>query len=551
MNLTFMPLFRKRSIIVFFLVSIFFASLFSIQNTGGRAGIYSPYNVAVYTVVWLFVLFTLLRCIAMQRVYFSKLIGYLFCLMAGLLLTSSVETDYSFEKVWQSWFAGGTAVLFVWAVSQYAINKKQWRDILLWLCVLAFLQVLISLIQRFDVFSIAYLWTGYFPFHIHGRYTGSLQQINMLTTFISFTLTISIYLISHHSFSKHSIFVKTTGLIFVVLASFIVLSSGSRAGVLTLVVALAFMVSARFKYLKIQLKFSLLWLLAFLFGVALSLLFPNEFSVIDKFGNIVGGVDARLFLYLTSWQLFLERPWFGYGLGGFNEALVQQALLIGVPDYFGETLISFTHPHNEWLFWIVQSGVFAFVALPAFVIWALYKIIQQHGKVFWVWMGFASPFLIEAQLSYPFTLSAIHLFGLLLLVAVAMRTQKKRWALYWPHWVNQGAYSGLMLVLLMTFMASLYSIKSVFESYYFYDRYFLYKKYPKMEQQGYYRYASWHPSYRRYVVSDMNNMLSKAFKKNNRYDMKQYLLWADNFPFKNHYPDIAVNEFKIRPYIPN
>ncbi|MDX1347186.1 MAG: O-antigen ligase family protein [Thiomicrorhabdus chilensis] len=550
MKQRFQSIFIGKQVVVFWLSCIFAASLFSIENLGGRSGIYSPYNVAIYFTVISFILFTVVRLFVVQRVFYSKWIMATTVVISLLLLFGLVNTQKNFALYYPTFIAGFTTVLFIFSLFQYRITTRQWRSVFLFICIVGFVQVLIALVQRFDSYSLWYFWTGYYPFEFHGRYVGSLQQVNMLQTFLAFTVAVSLYLISFRIFRFYPVYLKIIGCLFVLSATFIILSSGSRAGVLTLIVSLILVFIGRRKALFKEFYYFGVWITTFIIGLVLSLFFPGDLSAIDKFSDVLGGVDSRLYLFKTTWALFMEQPVFGYGLGGFNDAFVNFSMINGVPEYFTEDVRRFTHPHNEFLFWMSQSGMIAFWVLPIFGFWYVFNLFRGGWQKALTILGLLAPFLIETQISYPFTLSAIHLFSFFLLLFLGVQAQRNFYYVSFKPLIIFTAFSAVLTVWLITFYLSFVSVKSIFESYYFYNRYYLYKEYPDQEKQGYYKFATQHPSYQHYVKNDMRHMLMKAFRENNRYDLNQYLLWSQGLNLeKGQHADVLENVKKIHKFM--
>lgn len=73
-------------------------------------------------------------------------------------------------------------------------------------------------------------------------------------------------------------------------------------------------------------------------------------------------VGSRLYMWKVSVELALQAPWFGHGLGSYAH-LAQRA-------FSDDNLCSFgcQHPHNEYLFTAVQTGVVGLLILLNFLI---------------------------------------------------------------------------------------------------------------------------------------------------------------------------------------
>ncbi|GAA5218383.1 hypothetical protein GCM10025776_28000 [Corallincola platygyrae] len=95
-------------------------------------------------------------------------------------------------------------------------------------------------------------------------------------------------------------------------------------------------------------------------------------------GHIHSSVGARLEVWRISLtELFPQAPWFGVGVHQFKPSLAKLAAEGRIDERF--TWIS--HPHNEWLYVIVEQGVFGFVALASLYggsYWVISKTLINH-----------------------------------------------------------------------------------------------------------------------------------------------------------------------------
>ena len=73
----------------------------------------------------------------------------------------------------------------------------------------------------------------------------------------------------------------------------------------------------------------------------------------------------RLSFWLHSIEAFVQAPWFGYGMGGFESAVAPHAQAAGFT-------FEFNNPHNQYLLLAVQGGLLALV---------LYLTLHWHGVV--------------------------------------------------------------------------------------------------------------------------------------------------------------------------
>ncbi|CAN8142161.1 O-antigen polymerase [uncultured Thiomicrorhabdus sp.] len=503
-------------------ILVFFACLFSIENIGKQSGIASPYNLAVYIAVILLIFWHFFLSLGQKSVEvgFVKL-----TLIAVWLLAIG-----SLNGVMEDWFYQSLAVViglvFIFSLAQNHFSHQQWLWLFYALCILGLIQALIAFDQRFDRFGVLYFWTQYFPFKFHSAYLGSLQQKNMFATFMAFAVVLSLYVLT---FLNLKLLAKIPLFLLVLIGAFEIFNSGSRAGLLALLIATLVLLLALKKSLKENPRTLLIWLGLLVTGYILNLFVePTGSSATDKLMGVVSGVDARLFLYGTGWEMFLQQPWFGYGIGGYTEAFQRYIVANDLSEQLfnvGLGATKSTHPHNELLFWLLQVGIIGIFPLLLLIAWMMRNWWQQGKTHFLTAIALTFPLLFQAMVSYPFTLSALHYFLTLLMLFYFTSFKTRTITFSCPLGICI-----LAKVLLITLMVGVISFGykafyANFEIYYFKNRLFLYKEYPKQEQVGYFRYASKIPWFENLVQMNMQNLFENAVRDGNFYDLKQYLLW--------------------------
>ena len=80
----------------------------------------------------------------------------------------------------------------------------------------------------------------------------------------------------------------------------------------------------------------------------------------------------RLSFWLHSIEAFVQAPWFGYGMGGYEIAVTPHAHAAGF-------LFPFNNPHNQYLLFAVQGGVVALVLYAVFIATTIIKNQTQHA----------------------------------------------------------------------------------------------------------------------------------------------------------------------------
>ena len=118
-------------------------------------------------------------------------------------------------------------------------------------------------------------------------------------------------------------------------------------------------------------------IIAFVSGIALSIFFVSSGKIYEIFKRS-GTVKTRIINWKISWQGFLEKPIFGYGLENYYIPFEKHF----EPDYYRNNAgqqsseYGFSLPHNKILEVAVLSGILGFVtylAVFAEIFWFLYK----------------------------------------------------------------------------------------------------------------------------------------------------------------------------------
>ncbi len=508
---------------------ILLASLYAGKNEGG-SGWYLPFNIVVWSVVCLFIMTTFIKVLYHQRLVASRVVFYFCIMLFGILLAGSVFANIQSDAWLQTTLAFGVVGLFFWSLFQYPFTQRHLIHILVVLCVVGFVQSLIAIVQSHDVSRAAYALIPYEAFRFSGdRPLGNFQQVNMLASFLSLVLVTTLYLMLSHVFLNSSRVFKIW-LFLVVLSSFyILLLTGSRAGLLAFIISGICMLVARQRFLRQHMALFLLWLLALVLAFVLSVYFPGQALglelVLEKMGGLSEG--ARLFLYQYSIQLFMESPVFGLGIGHFIAPFAEH---IATEQNTALMTMHFTHPHNEWLYWILQSGVLALLLPLAFAgVYGVYLFKRSYAYAFMV-LALLLPFLIQSQLSYPFTLSSVHLFLLLFFLYLGGRVVKKTWVFSINRVQKMFLIMVVILLIGMIFYSTWHSLKSIKEAYIFQNSLF-YSQFQTKEEianQRYLEHATDNLLYREDAVKAMNGMVEKAIKSNNQYDLQQFIWWAQD-----------------------
>lgn len=529
-------------------------AIFSMPNVGIH-GLYLPNNVTLWFLVVSFILITIWKSLSSKIVY-KGCIQFIFSVsILSVFLLILFNSTATWNSILMIALVYMSIVLFSWSVFQWQITHANFLKGVVLFCLIGFVHALVSIVQIHDTSKVLYHLTGYFPFHSNKYIGGIVGQVNMNATLMATIISATLYLVLHKSFYLYSKKIQLVTLVALGCSVYVLLLTGSRAGLIALFISLSVMFFAKRKVI-FKYKFGLLiWGSVFALGVLGSSYLPGESvskvdDVADKFIAVVSGFDARIMLYSSFLPIMIDNFWLGTGLGNFSApfmAYVNDLVCKGEFYSFSDLEVyrSMKDPHNEIMFLIIQGGI-GVLLIILYVFWHYFKRMATQRLSFSLGiLALAAPFAIQSLLSYSFKLSVLHLFLLLFLLLYVIRTNKlgKQLAL------NKIQGNSLKWTLIIGFAFVLaftwFSLKSIYDLYAFKERYFLVVEQTEEEinKLKYFEYASHHPYYFLYAEQSMHANLSLAIKRHNRYDLKRYLWWVDDLP-EWRITDVMLDNYK-------
>lgn len=290
-----------------------------------------------------------------------------YVLIAWLLITLFFETS-NFDSA-RDYLSKYLRLLLLPFLAAAFLNRQETVTVLDVFCMGVFVSVLGS-------FAVAF---GFFPWP-EGSESPLLFKLHITHNFFIALATGYVAYRLHMQWSNIQVWVKAVVLVALALTlyNFFFMVEG-RSGwvamaVLPVVVA----------YQRIGFKGSLLAAVA-VFVVLCALYFGSEFfhtRVNAVFIEVQQWVDGqaiaqdtsngrRLSFWLHSLEAFVQAPWFGYGMGGFESAVTPHAQAAGFT-------FAFNNPHNQYLLFAVQGGVLALLLYGIFIGVVLLRNQSQH-----------------------------------------------------------------------------------------------------------------------------------------------------------------------------
>lgn len=486
-----------------------------------------PSNVAMWGGVLIVLSLASMTIFTNGQVQIKTVDLYLFLLLFVILSASLINNKLSLNNTIVLIFAFFVIAFFSFALSQFKLSIY---DLLFAIVILAFAQSLISLVQMYDDYRIFNLWFSYEPFRISGKPTGTFQQTNMLASFLSLSFLSVIVLIFQFSSrlcNRKKLFLYLA----LTLITYVVLSSGSRSAFVALIIPLLLYVFFKHRLLLQRYRDLLLIVLSVVLAIFILILFNDELAAlnhaVEKTVRVSEGADARIHLYTSAIAMFLDAPFWGYGLGSYQDIFQAYYINQTLPNGLSYSeYMRMSHPHNELLYWMLQGGVLVLVAVVVFSIWYLRRVfIDNDSDIYFIVL--LLPIIIQAMLSYPFGLSALHLFLMVLLINLSLNSKT-------TFKVSIIFKIGMLFLSAGLLMFSVYAVvvtyKSIYETYYFKNRMTLYiqPEFKDFEKKGYFFTASENPLFSSLAKESMHMMLHRAVKNQNNYDLNQYIKWCNN-----------------------
>lgn len=410
-----LPSHLNRSSAVFLLLAVFLiAPFYKPENLGG-SGLLVPSNIAVWFAVVVFNGYSfaiLLKSKDIQLPQYHRLILAVPVLMTFTGFIAGIDNPISWLfKITAIW----AGYCFFIAVLQ--VDLRKFRNLLLF-------AILVSAVIHAWLGFIQVWYADLFPglFSPNSLPEGLFQHINNQASYQVSAVAIALYL-ADTGFYDEGRYARVKYLVaglVVASASLLVGMSGSRVGLLTIVLVVAIQLFLMLKSQRLVLCKSnvllVLCLLALFSGMLL-----GESKAIDKASHTASAgytAEMRISLYLISANLIKEKPIFGHGLGSFPRVFqpAKAEYIEAHPDaYIINRAVE--HPHNELLQWLVEGGIVAFLALLLLVLVTLSKLSQlkTHG---WHLLACLLPIVVHTQVEVPMYTSAIHYFLFLFLLAV-------------------------------------------------------------------------------------------------------------------------------------
>ncbi|MCB2427909.1 O-antigen ligase family protein [Methylophaga pinxianii] len=397
------------------LALLFLISPFYLASSLGGTGFDLPFNITVWAAATVVIAYSAWYFCGQDKLILPPNYKGLLALPVGILLAAALAgvhdpITWLFRIVYV--MAG---VIFLFGLFQFRLKNTD--RILLLLSVATLLHGLFGLVQLFQPLILDWI-----PKTNTQIATGVFQQVNVMASFLVTGILICIYLcLRPISYKRPNL--KVFLLLTITVATYVMVSTGSRIGLLSGIFGLLMLLIGYRNQVRKNWKTIISVLILIL--VASWLAKEGIHKTLDKTYKIVEAQysDQRLSIYRISFDAFSEAPIRGHGIGSFLEQFglsssefYKQHPTAEMPNYIA-------HPHNELLQWAIEGGLLALGGIVIAVISVLWFVIKQRQQRLLAYLALLLPITFHTQVEHPFYISSLHWFIWLTLLFVLLNHQ--------------------------------------------------------------------------------------------------------------------------------
>lgn len=396
------------------LALLFLLSPFYFASSLGGTGFDLPFNITVWAAATLVIAYAVWYFSAQEKLVLPANYKGLLALPIGILLAAALAgvhdpITWLFRIVYV--MAG---VVFLFGLFQFRLHNTD--RILLLIALATLLHSALGVIQLFQI----PLLQGWIPRTEKAIATGIFQQVNVMASFLTTGILICIYLCLR-PIAHQRIYLKAFLLLTIGMASYVMVATGSRIGLLSGILGLIMLLIAY----QTQIRKNWKTIVAALLVILLASWLAKEglHKTMDKSYQMVEAAyaDQRLSIYRISLDVVADSPISGHGIGSFIEqfglassAFYQQHPSAELPTYIA-------HPHNELLQWAIEGGLLAVLGIMIALCSVLWFSIHYKQRRLFAYLALLLPITFHTQVEHPFYLSALHWFVWLSLLFILLQ----------------------------------------------------------------------------------------------------------------------------------
>lgn len=395
------------------LALLFLVSPFYLASSLGGTGFDLPFNITVWAAATLVIAYSVWYFCGQEKLILPVNYKSLLALPVGILLAAALAgvqdpITWLFRILYV--MAG---VIFLFGLFQFRLKNTD--RILLLIVIATLLHSLVGIIQLFQL-PVLLNWISRTDRAVA---TGVFQQVNVMASFLTTGILVSVYLCLRPVAYKR-FYLKVFLLITISIATYVMVATGSRIGLLSGVLGLLMLLIAYRSQISKNWKMIVSALL--LIMVASWLAKEGLHKTFDKSYQMVEAQysDQRQSIYRISFDAFTEAPIKGHGIGSFLEkfglassVFYQQYPTANMPGYIA-------HPHNELLQWAIEGGLLALLGILIAMFSVLWFAIKYNQQRLVAYLALLLPITFHTQVEHPFYISSFHWFLWLTLLFVLL-----------------------------------------------------------------------------------------------------------------------------------
>ncbi|GAB0152998.1 Wzy polymerase domain-containing protein [Marinobacterium sp. BA1] len=473
---------------------IAFLSLYFTPNTG-----YDPllkeYNIWLWGVVAVVIISAAVKSVINRAFVLPKYYIWFLLLPFGLTVGAIVNgVPYPKDLLFRIGYVL-SGVLFFISIYQFDLGRRTKENAVY---IFVFATLLFSVVSVLQAIP-GQILLGWIPHMTTPRIIGVFQQANVNVSAVLTGVLLSLFIMTTPGFSKRNAVLKLICVLTIMLGMAVVVSSGSRIGLLAAVLALPVLFLSRAKVLYRNKTTAAGAILALVIGVGVGMqdlaVLTKDMKLTEKGGEVPetvqlaalpdrigmyasggGGATAfdrtlwkiqRLFqgegdvrphVYSVAFDVMSDKPFYGYGIGTFQSVFHERAAeYMAARD--GKPLIGpnrYGHPHNELLLWGVEGGAIALLAILAVavvIMTALFNLGWQRGGAMFALLV---PIAMHTQVELPFYSSVYHWLLFIFIVYLTLSYKRpsavrcEKTAVVMPVAFGMGVWSVLLIYFCIT-----------------------------------------------------------------------------------------------------
>jgi|TARA_R110000851_G_scaffold287782_2_gene441849 O-antigen ligase len=395
------------------LALLFLVSPFYLASSLGGTGFDLPFNITVWAAATLVIAYSVWYFCGQEKLILPANYKGLLALPVGILLAAALAgvqdpIAWLFRIVYV--MAG---VIFLFGLFQFRLKNTD--RILLLIVIATLLHTLIGIIQLFQL-PVLLNWISRTDRAVA---TGVFQQVNVMASFLTTGILISVYLCLRPISYKRQ-YLKAFLLVTISVVTYVMVSTGSRVGLLSAILGLLMLVIA---YRNQVIKNWKTIIAAFVLILIASLMAKEGLhQTVDKTYKVLEAQysDQRASIYRISLDAFTLAPIKGHGIGTFlgqfglaSSKFYQRHPTAEMPSYL-------THPHNELLQWAIEGGLLALLGILVAMFSVMWFAVKYKQQRLFAYLALLLPITLHTQVELPFYLSSLHWFIWLTLLFVLL-----------------------------------------------------------------------------------------------------------------------------------